>query len=276
MRAIDMIPCTLVMISYAAFVVLGINAAASDYNVQTNECGKKYRFLKMTLINVLFASVTLVSYVTWYGGGEGTRARALLLITFHFALAMWGILMWLSLDETCSSVLSAHYPSIYLFGKINTGYNAMYFSILLLHEVYLGSDHLKCDMTIMPVQATTHQMDFSSSYSPPPSPPHSSPQGTKTSLSKMGSVPAKTSPITTPASSPKTTNQKITSTPSPGHSDPVWIGHKPKTTGESPPDSDLEHRGISSEDRALLSDTYSSPAGRAALDQELDQASLNV
>jgi len=41
MRAIDMIPCTLVMISYAAFVVLGINAAASDYNVQTNECGKK-------------------------------------------------------------------------------------------------------------------------------------------------------------------------------------------------------------------------------------------
>merc|ERR1712232_757781 len=63
---------------------------------------------------------------------------------------MWGSLLWLRMDELCSSVLVDHFPQIFTFHHVATVGNAVMFGFMSLHEGYLGEKF--GDLTLRPEQ----------------------------------------------------------------------------------------------------------------------------
>jgi len=149
-----------------AFITWGIFAISQDWNVNKNEaCGKATHIIKYTVLNVVFALVVLISYLLFPGGGEGARARAIVVLTIHFAFAVWGALMWQAIDDACNTSLSDIFGAIVLFQHICIGHNCLFSALFLLHESFLGH-YLHCDFTLLPEKSPAIPAPKPQSYLP--------------------------------------------------------------------------------------------------------------
>jgi len=150
------IPAILYIVWYSSFCAFGVSALCEDWGLGSTYCGKTTHIFKYCALNVMFSIVDLVSYVLFPGGGEGARARATLVTVLHFGFSVWGVLMWVKLDDICSSVLggkeSWDTTLIFIFHHVATIHNSILVGFMTLHEVYLGPK-LRCDFTLMPKAA---------------------------------------------------------------------------------------------------------------------------
>lgn len=110
-------------------------------------CDKQYHLIKYTFLNVVFMCIVVSSYFLWKGGGEGARARALMILLFHFAFMMWGGALWSELPNTCVQAFSTTYWRVLQYQKMCVVNNAIFFVLYSVHEMYLG-DHMQCDYTL--------------------------------------------------------------------------------------------------------------------------------
>ena len=83
------------------------------------------------------------------GGGEAARARALLITMTHFALAVWGVLMWHSITEECSMFISEHFKTLRTFHDMSVVHNAGLCALMFCHETGAGK-RAGGDFTLMP------------------------------------------------------------------------------------------------------------------------------
>lgn len=123
-------------------------ALIHDTSLKNQSCGQRTHLWKYSLLNVVFSIFTTVSFFFFPHGGEGARARALVVTIFHAAFLVWGALMWLQLTDQCSSVLSNQYETIYLFHHVSVFHNAVFFTLMIVHEAFLGRS-LGSDFTLM-------------------------------------------------------------------------------------------------------------------------------
>jgi len=116
--------------------------------------------LKYCLLNVIFAVMNCFSYLLFPGGGEGARARAVVLIAFHFAFTVWGVLMRLDLQEACTLELSNHFQGIDIFQFVCCAHNGLFGVLCAVHECYLGNG-INNDFTLVPEKAPNRPSNFS-------------------------------------------------------------------------------------------------------------------
>lgn len=110
-------------------------------------CNAKYHLIKYSGLNVLFEIVVILSYFLWKGGGEGARARALMIMVVHGALALWGVAVWDDMTPACIDAANKSNSQLLEFHSLCTLHNVVFFFLYLFHEVYLG-DTMKADLTL--------------------------------------------------------------------------------------------------------------------------------
>jgi hypothetical protein len=130
------------------FVALGGYVMIRDASFRTQPCGQSTHLWKYTLLNTVFCFFTCSTFFLFPGGGEGARARAMVITIFHLAFGVWGILMWERVSNTCMEVLRDQYETMYAFHHMSVIHNMFLFVFLLVHEAYLGQK-LGFDYTLM-------------------------------------------------------------------------------------------------------------------------------
>lgn len=130
------------------FIILGIMAAVQDWTV-SNHCVLHTHIMKYTVLNTTFAMVGVLSYFLFPGGGEAARARALMMLFFHFGLAAWGYLLWSDLGRACADILRSHYEASVQFHHISVAHNFVMMMLFAAHELWLGH-LLRLDFTLSP------------------------------------------------------------------------------------------------------------------------------
>lgn len=131
-----------------ALMTLGAFALYQDHAVVNNACNTTYHFWKYGFLNMMLWLFATVSYCVWKGGGEGARARALVLTIQYFAFFTWGVLLWQRITETCTEVMDKQFHYMYLFHRISTVMNGITAFMFLFHEAYLGKI-VGADLTVM-------------------------------------------------------------------------------------------------------------------------------
>jgi len=166
-------------VSYAyTLLCVGIYALADNYTVSDHACGKAYHLWKYCCINVILWFFSCVSFCFWRGGGEITRARALLLTVLYFAMFMWGLLLWYQMSPACSNIFEKQFHAIFAFHHVCTVTNGIVFFLFFLHETILGQK-FGVDFTIMAEVnwSTKPQYDWRTHGDPSSPPPLLFPRG---------------------------------------------------------------------------------------------------
>jgi len=176
---------SVIVIYYITFTSVGISSMVVDRSLRQDNCGKTTHLWKYTMLNTVFAGVTLLTYGSFPGGGEGARARALMIAILHFGLGVWGLLLWSNLPE-CHAAIREHYQHIHFFHMVCVWHNLVFLMLYVSHELYLG-ERLGGDLTLIPEVRKHETADFSYHhadsqplgetksvlYSPNPTPPPS-------------------------------------------------------------------------------------------------------
>lgn len=143
-----------------SFILFGFWAVGRDWSIKDKTCGQTSHVLKYCLLNVVFAIMNCLSYLLFPGGGEGARARAVVLIAFHFAFTVWGVLMRLDLQEACMSELSNHFQGVDIFQYMCCAHNGLFGLLTAVHECYLGNG-IDNDFTLVPEKAPNRPTNYS-------------------------------------------------------------------------------------------------------------------
>jgi len=98
-------------------------------------------------MNVFFAVAGITTYCFFPGGGEGARARAMVMTIIHLAFVVWGILMWYHISPECLEIIQDNYSSMVLFLKLCLVHNGMFGLLFLIHESF-AAEMLGCDFTL--------------------------------------------------------------------------------------------------------------------------------
>lgn len=146
---IRLTPAVVYVLWGVLFVVWGTMAVTQDWSITKQSCGKATHVVKYAVLNVMFTIMSVMSYLLFPGGGEGARARAVVILTLHFGFATWGFLMWSSVDTPCATMLNEHYQAIILFQHVAVVYNFLLMTFFAIHEAYLGHK-LRFDLTLLP------------------------------------------------------------------------------------------------------------------------------
>lgn len=137
-----------VFLFWTSFVTgFGILTLQEDLKGKAIACNAKYHLIKYSVLNVMFAGVVLFSYFLWKGGGEGARARALLIMLVHFALGTWGLFAWQYMGKPCIAVFDQSFSRILEYQQLCTVHNTAFFFLYLIHEIYLG-EKMQADYTL--------------------------------------------------------------------------------------------------------------------------------
>lgn len=96
---------------------------------------------------MFFAVFGIMTYCFFPGGGEGARARAMVMTIIHLALFVWGILMWYHISLECSKIIQDNYTSMMVFLYFCLVHNGMFGLLFLIHESF-AAEMLGCDMTL--------------------------------------------------------------------------------------------------------------------------------
>lgn len=145
------------------FVVIGVYAMIRDESFRTQPCGQSTHLWKYSLFNTVFCFFTCVTFFLFPGGGEGARARALVLTIFHAGFSVWGGLLWVQMTPVCESLLGTHFQSILAFHHICVVHNVVFFTLMIIHESYLGQK-FGSDFTLM---SEIHQQSPLSAFATP-------------------------------------------------------------------------------------------------------------
>jgi len=143
-------PIVVYMTMAIAVILLGAWALLEDHGIVHHVCGQTYHVWKFGFLNVMLWLFSTISYCAWKSGGEGARARALVLTIFYFAFFTWGILMGLHISDACTDILNTQYHGLYVFHRVCTIMNGLTAFMYLLHETFVGTPMLKSDLTILP------------------------------------------------------------------------------------------------------------------------------
>merc|ERR1711939_808870 len=159
------VPCLLYLMWHLAFMVFGAIVLVDSWALKEKHCGQATHMMKFVALNFVFTMFTTTSYLVFPGGGEGARARAIVIIVFHFAFAIWGILMWSDMSSICAHFLSTQYLNTWLFHHMGVVYHAVFFTLMVVHEAYLGQK-LGSDFTLIGEfhRTTPAATVYSSSY----------------------------------------------------------------------------------------------------------------
>jgi len=149
-----------VIVYYMTFVTGGVSSVLMDRSLRQDTCGKSTHMWKYAVLNTIFAALTLITYISFPGGGEGARARALMISILHLGLGTWGFLLRTSLPD-CLAVIHDHYSHIHFFFVVCLWHNLVFFVLYVSHELYLG-ERLGGDLTLIPeVRKHDSGVDFS-------------------------------------------------------------------------------------------------------------------
>lgn len=140
-------PAVAIIVWHLAFISLGATSLVEDQALRSDSCGLQYHTVKYAGLNVTFAFFSLVTFFVFPGGGEGARARAVLLVVLHLAFAVWGILMLRAYTASCAAVLTDKFSALDQFQHICIAHNAFFAFLVFVHEVF--SDRLGADHTII-------------------------------------------------------------------------------------------------------------------------------
>jgi len=139
--------CTFILY-YMAFFGFGITALISDSSVRSDPCGKSTHVWKYCFLNTIIAGGIFVSFLIFPGGGEGARARALMITILHLAFVVWGVLLW-SEQPSCLDVVRNKFIQIYTMYAVLIWHNTAFFIFYILHEMWLGK-YCGGDLTLLP------------------------------------------------------------------------------------------------------------------------------
>jgi len=144
---LNAVPAVAIVMWHLAFISIGAASLAEDQALRSDSCGQQYHTVKYAFLNVVFAFFSLVTFFVFPGGGEGARARAVLLVVLHLAFAVWGVLMCRAYTPACESVLADNFGAINQFQHICIAHNAFFAVLVFMHELF--SDRLGADHTII-------------------------------------------------------------------------------------------------------------------------------
>jgi len=133
------------LLSFAFFIFwtsfiagFGVVVLQDDISGKAATCSKTYQIPKYVFLNVCLMLGILFSYFLWKGGGEGARARALLILVLHFALAGWGFMLWQRMDKECSATMEVSNQRTTDFNRLSAIQNAFFVLIYAFHEFHFG------------------------------------------------------------------------------------------------------------------------------------------
>lgn len=157
---LKVLPAVFFVLWSVNFIFLGAYTMLLDSSFRSSACGMETHLWKFCLFNTVFCFFTCASYFLFPGGGEGARARAMVITIFHLAFAVWGILMWLTVGEACWKLLNSHYQMMVLFHHITVAHNVFFFVLMFSHEAYIGKA-VGADLTLM---SEIHQQSAQYAY----------------------------------------------------------------------------------------------------------------
>merc|ERR1712199_99770 len=140
MACLQLIPIIIYVCYAYTLLFVGAYALAEDYAVSDHACGKTYHLWKFCCINSLLCFFTCLSYCVWRGGGEGARARAMVLTMLYFGFFMWGLLLWQRMSPACSNIFNKQFHTLYVFHHICTCTNGLFFLPLLPARKFFGQE----------------------------------------------------------------------------------------------------------------------------------------
>merc|ERR1712100_520748 len=129
-------PAVAIILWHMAFISLGTASLVEDQALRSDSCGQQYHTFKYAFLNVTFAFFSLVTFFVFPGGGEGARARAVLLIILHLAFSVWGVLMYRAYSSACETVLSDKFSAIDQFQHICIAHNVFFAVLVFVHELF--------------------------------------------------------------------------------------------------------------------------------------------
>jgi hypothetical protein len=157
---LKVLPAVVFVIWCINFIGLGAYAMFQDESLKNQPCGQETHLWKYCMLNTVFCFFTCSSYFLFPGGGEGARARAMVVTIFHMAFGVWGVLMWFAISKQCSSVLSSQYQAMTAFHHISVVHNLVFFTLYFTHEAYIGKT-VGADLTLM---SEIHQQSAQYAY----------------------------------------------------------------------------------------------------------------
>lgn len=131
-----------------ALILLGAYALIEDGQVVNDACGKAFHLFKFCGLNLCLWTFACLSYCLWKGGGEGARARAMVLTILYSAFTVWGCLLWQELSRACTEVFNKQFRVIFTFHHAATFMDGVAAVMFFVHEMWLGK-YVGADLTIM-------------------------------------------------------------------------------------------------------------------------------
>lgn len=163
--AVTIIPVLVVVMWHMVFIAWGCDSLYADKELHTTpfltadhypikdpvlaKCAGGVHLWKYSFLNVFVAVFALLTYFFFPAGGEGARARAMLLTVLHLGLSAWGMLIWSDTSSACKNVIASHYGEMYEFGQVCIWHNAVLFILFLTHEAF--ADELGVDLTVVAI-----------------------------------------------------------------------------------------------------------------------------
>lgn len=163
--ALTIIPVLAIVVWHMCFIAWGCDSLYTDKELHTTpfltsdkypikdkaleQCASAIHLWKYSFLNVFVAVFAVLTYFFFPPGGEGARARAMLLTILHLALAGWGMLIWSHSSSTCKNLIAKQYGEMYEFGQIAVWHNAVLFILFLTHECF--ADELGVDLTVVAI-----------------------------------------------------------------------------------------------------------------------------
>jgi len=146
--ALQMVPIFVYHTLAYALILLGAYGLIDDSQVVNDACGKEYHLFKFTGMNTMLWTFACISYCVWKGGGEGARARAMVLTILYSAFFVWGLLLWQALSLACKEVFEKKFKVMYTFHHACTVMNGVAATLFFVHELWFGK-YIGADLTIM-------------------------------------------------------------------------------------------------------------------------------
>lgn len=151
-----------VVVWHVIYTSLGFASLDQDGQAGQDKCGQSTHIMKYTTLNTTFGSLILLSYAIFPGGGEGARARAMVITIIHGTLGSWGMLMETA-QPKCMTAIKAKFGLISQFHDISVVHNLVFFSLMLLHELYAAEHWFEADLTLIP-EIKPHELQESYEY----------------------------------------------------------------------------------------------------------------
>merc|ERR1711865_1095579 len=133
---------------HIGFLFLAMQSLIEDQGLRDTPCGKSTHVFKFASLNTIFAFFGITTYCFFPGGGEGARARAMVMTIFHFAFLAWGLLMWVHLTPACEEIMTVTFTAIKLFCAVCNVHNGIFGTLLFAHEMF-SHQYLGYDMTLV-------------------------------------------------------------------------------------------------------------------------------